>query len=116
MDFIDESFGAQTTPVTMNDLVATPIAPSLPMGAIRNRLYVLEQAACTETAPTALDTIAVPVKTLRAWRAMARQLACEIELEGDINAVWIYNVGQAYADANVLSSELADVLSAVEED
>ncbi len=37
MDFIDESFGAQTTPVTMNDLVATPIAPSLPMGAIRNR-------------------------------------------------------------------------------
>ena len=37
MDFIDESFGAQTTPVDLNDLVATPIAPSLPMGAIRNR-------------------------------------------------------------------------------
>lgn len=37
MDFIDESFGAQTTPVTMDDLVATPIAPSLPIGAIRNR-------------------------------------------------------------------------------
>lgn len=38
MDILDENFGAQSTPVDLHDLVATPIAPSLlPKGAIRNR-------------------------------------------------------------------------------
>lgn len=38
MDFLDESFGAQTSPVELHDLVATPIAPSLiPLGSVRNK-------------------------------------------------------------------------------
>ena len=38
MDFIEENFGAQTSPVELSELVPTPLAPALlPKGAVRNR-------------------------------------------------------------------------------
>ena len=38
MDFLEESFGAQTAPVELHDLVSEPLAQqSLPQGSIRNR-------------------------------------------------------------------------------
>lgn len=40
-------------------------------------------------------------------------VALEIELDGEIDYQWVYNVGQAYADANVVAGEITDVLREV---
>lgn len=40
-------------------------------------------------------------------------MALEIELDGEIDYQWVYNVGQAYADANVVAGEITDVLREV---
>ena len=58
-------------------------------------------------------TIAVPVATLRAWQIMVRDIAWEIEMTDKADLRWIYNVGQAYADANVVAGEITDVLREV---
>ena len=75
---------------------------------VRQRLDALEAKP-----PPAPATIAVPVAQLRAWQTMIRDVAYEIEFDGENRDRWIYNVGQAYADANVVAGEITDVLREV---
>ena len=84
------------------------VQTGMALGKVHDRLDALE--AKQQPAP---DTIAVPVAKLRAWQTMVRDIAWEIELSDKADLRWIYNVGQAYADANVVAGEITDVLREV---
>ena len=82
--------------------------------AIARRALVARVAALErQQQQPAPDTIAVPVAKLRAWQIMVRDIAWEIEMTDKADLRWIYNVGQAYADANVVAGEITDVLREV---
>ena len=85
------------------------VQTGIALGKVQDRLDALEHQQ-QQPAP---DTIAVPVAKLRAWQTMVRDIAWEIELSDKADLRWIYNVGQAYADANVVAGEITDVLREV---
>jgi hypothetical protein len=96
MDFLDESFGAQTAPVELHEIVGTPIAPSLvPLGSIRNKA-----ATAAMLSPDPLNTYQVLMKDGQEGNPASYE-AVKTQLTGDVEKMDMQGLMNILGDKNV---------------